>query len=113
MASHIRWGIRLLGLAEFGNVRVLTKVAAGTWAILEISAGDLLLLSTSEVFPKLDSAHCVVLGRSGKDCLEKLADEQERRKALAILDSLHPENSTGGQHDAPLGPDRQERRDHP
>ena len=82
--SHIACGVKLVGMTPAGSVHIVMKVAAGAWAVFEISAGDLLLLQGAETLPRLESARCVVLGRSQTDCLEQRT-ELERYKALEDL----------------------------
>ena len=70
-ATHVAFGLSLVDSAASGEVYVLSKVASGAWAILEIAAADLLLLGQCEAMPRLDSARCVALAATKRECLAK------------------------------------------
>jgi hypothetical protein len=70
-------GMTLLGASPSGAVYVVRQVAHGAWAILEISAADLLRVYESETMPTLNYAKCVAMGPTKRACLQ-LFQKQEQ-----------------------------------
>jgi hypothetical protein len=73
--TGVRHGVTLLGASPSGAVYVARQVAYRAWAILEISAPDLLRVSESDTMPQLDSAKCVVMGPTKSECLRQFQQQ--------------------------------------
>jgi hypothetical protein len=68
--SHIQFGISFVEPSPNGGAYVLTRIATARFAILEISAADLVSLGMkSDGIPSLKSAHLVVVARTKGECL--------------------------------------------
>jgi hypothetical protein len=78
---HVAFGLRLVDSAASGRVYVLSKVVTGAWAVFEIAGGDLLLLSQCEVMPRMDSARCVALANTQRECFAAFRDFRRREIA--------------------------------
>jgi hypothetical protein len=68
--SYIKFGFIFLDATVQGAALVLRKIASARWAVIELSAADLLLLGTpGDIPPRLESARLVSVASTKRDCI--------------------------------------------
>lgn len=82
--TYLAHGMCLVGRSTSGGVYIVTQLATRSWALLEISAADLLLSQRCETMPHLHSARCEVIADTRRRCVQEFQERQ--RVTYPILD---------------------------
>jgi len=72
--SHIKFGFSFVAPDPEGGAYVVGRIAASRFAVIQVSAVDLIDLwtTTEECIPRLDSARILVARRSRAECVAAL-----------------------------------------